>query len=518
MASADAEAARSYHEQTKHSYWSVRSGGHILDWEDQPLPFKIYRGLEPLPLPEPFDPAGMPALRALSAPPVAPGGRAVPDLDSLARVLYFSAGITKRRRHPGGEIYFRAASCTGALYHIELYLVCGELSGLEAGVYHFGVHDLALRSLRQGEFRADLLQATAGETFLAHAPAILVATTTFWRNAWKYRDRAYRHAFWDGGTLLANLLAMARLEGLPSRLVLGFIDAQVNRLLGLDEEREAALYLVGLGHDPRARPGPSVGVTALDLETVPLSRSEVDYPLIRSTHRATCLEGQDEVRAWRRASAELTPGPPEGERILIETGVPDGPSLEETILRRGSSRRFRPDPVRLDELGPALQSASGPLEADFLPSPAASLVQARLIVNAVEGLPAGAYAYHPSVRVLERLKEGDFRHRAGFLALEQSLAAQAAVNVYHLADMEAVLQALGGRGYRAAQLEGGLRGGRLYLAAYALGLGATGLTFYDNEVAEFFSRRGRGKAVLFLTALGRPAGGGRLEHVRRVEA
>jgi hypothetical protein len=42
------------------------------------------------------------------------------------------------------------------------------------------------------------------------------------------------------------------------------------------------------------------------------------------------------------------------------------------------------------------------------------------------------------------------------------------------------------------------------LAAYAQGFGATGLTFFDDEVTEFFSPHAAGKAVMFLTALGHP--------------
>jgi hypothetical protein len=63
--------------------------------------------------------------------------KASPDLQSLAELLYLSAGITRQRKYPGGELYFRAAACTGALYEVELYLVCGDLVDLEAGVYHF---------------------------------------------------------------------------------------------------------------------------------------------------------------------------------------------------------------------------------------------------------------------------------------------------------------------------------------------------------------------------------------------
>ena len=120
-------------------------------------------------------------------------GERVPDLPSLARLLHFSAGITKRIKVPAGEMQFRAASCTGALYHIELYLVSGPLPDLEAGVYQFGPHDFALRRLRSGDHRGVLVEATAGEPAVAQAPAILVLTSVFWRNAWKYQARMYRH-------------------------------------------------------------------------------------------------------------------------------------------------------------------------------------------------------------------------------------------------------------------------------------------------------------------------------------
>src|SRR5207253_10865972 len=87
----------------------------------------------------------------------------IPGLRDLARILYFSAGITKKKTYPGGEIYFRAASCTGALYEFELYIVCGDLPDLKAGVYHFGPGDFALRLLRTGDYRDVLVHATARE-------------------------------------------------------------------------------------------------------------------------------------------------------------------------------------------------------------------------------------------------------------------------------------------------------------------------------------------------------------------
>ena len=87
----------------------------------------------------------------------------------------------------------------------------------------------------------------------------------------------------------------------------------------------------------------------------------------------------------------------------------------------------------------------------------------------------------------------------------QELAADASVNFYYLTDLHRVVDRFGDRGYRAAQLEGGILGGKVYLAAYALGCGATGLTFLDDDVTDFFSPDAAGKAVMFLIAVGHSA-------------
>jgi SagB-type dehydrogenase family enzyme len=221
MNNREIQAAWKYHDGSKHSYWSIRNHPHFLDWANRPLPFKIYPNLEPFPLPPDVPQTGVAVLSAISE--TVPSSRAdsVPGVEDLARLFYFSAGITKQRAYPGGEIYFRAAACTGALYEIELYLVSGDLPGLDAGVYHFNPADVALRLLREGDFRGNLVQATAMESGVAHAAATIICTGTYWRNAWKYQARTYRHFGWDNGTLLANMLAVSAASGLPAKIVLG---------------------------------------------------------------------------------------------------------------------------------------------------------------------------------------------------------------------------------------------------------------------------------------------------------
>ena len=144
-------------------------------------------------------------------------------------MLFFSAGITRKRTYPGGgEIYFRAAPSTGALYQTEVYVVAGPEVGVPPGVYHFSPGDWALRRLREGDFRRALAAAAADET-LGEVPAALALTAIYWRNTWKYGARGYRHLFWDAGTLLANSLATAAALDLPARVHTGFVDAAVNR-------------------------------------------------------------------------------------------------------------------------------------------------------------------------------------------------------------------------------------------------------------------------------------------------
>ena len=192
---------------------------------NQPLPFKIYEGGEQLPLPRDIPGSSMSSLQAIAATGDPVPGNVTPGLPTLTTLLHYSAGITRKRDYGGGEIHFRAAACTGALYHIDLYLVCGDLDDLPAGVYHYGPHDSALTRLRSGDYRSLLVEASAQEESMAGAPAIVVFTCTYWRNSWKYQSRAYRHTYWDGGTILANFQSLAAAHQLPARLVMSFTDA-----------------------------------------------------------------------------------------------------------------------------------------------------------------------------------------------------------------------------------------------------------------------------------------------------
>jgi SagB-type dehydrogenase family enzyme len=502
----DITASLDYHERTKHIEERLRADPHFLDWANQPIPFKLYRSLESVPLPADavtLTGTMTPAIEALSTSPDREAREL--DLAALARLLFLGAGITKRRRRTGREVYFRAYPNTGALYHVDLYLVTGPLDALPAGVWHFGPNDFALHRLRDGDYRGALVEASGAHPRLVDAAAILVSASTYWRNAWKYRARTYRHCFWDAGTMHANLLAVAGFEGLDPCVVMGFADDALQTLLGLDPAREGALALVPIGSTAeRASPAPSI--ESIRLETEPLSRSEIEYPEILAMHAASALAGDEEVATWRgeapAAGAPAAGGPVQALAPMDE-GAISRRSIAEVIIRRGSTRAFDAErAIGFDQLSSLLLVATGGLPADFLGSQRSTVLDLYLIVNAVDGLESGTYYFRREEGALERLAGGEFRVQAGRLGLDQELPADAAVNVYAICALRPVLERFGNRGYRAAQMEGGILGGRLYLTAYAFGLGATGLTFYDDEVIEFFSPHAAGKDVMFLTAIG----------------
>ena len=505
MTNWDTSLIRTYHDETKHSYDSVRSGAHFLDWMNQPLPFKIYEDGERIPLPREIPGSAMPSLQAIAASGDPVAGDLLPGLATLTTLLHYSAGITRKRDYGGGEIYFRAAACTGALYHIDLYLVCGDLADLPAGVYHYGPHDSSLTKLRSGDYRPLLVQASANDGTVSNAPAIIVFTCTYWRNSWKYQSRAYRHTWWDAGTILANFQSVAAAHQMPARLVMNFTDGPVNQLLDLDTDKEVAIALAPVGKSSPTS-GSILETPPIGLPTQPLSRREVDYPMIRAAHASSIMDSPEDV-SRARAPISMPPYPdPSGPIFPLSPPeqLPDE-TIESVIQRRGSTRKFAREPIGFNQLSAILRAATTGVQADFLQPNGSNLCDLYLTVHAVDGLPPGAYVYHRDQQALEQLKEGDFRNESGYLGLSQDIPADASADIFFLTNLNPVLDRMGNRGYRAAQIEASITAGKCYLSAYAQRIGASGLTFYDDDVTNFFSPHAANKSVMFLIALGKRA-------------
>ncbi len=494
MGNFEIEAARTYHEITKHSYTSVRAGAYALDWDNRPGPYKIYPEAGTMALPRDIDLPTMPTLEAIATP--ADGANDL-DLTTLTRILFCANGLTQRRKVGGEDYHFRAAASAGALYPIETYIAAANVDGMETGLYHFSPADLKVRGLRRGDWREVIAHATAQRPSIANARAILIMSAIFWRSAWKYHARAYRYCFWDTGTILANLLAAAAAEGISADVVTAFVDRDLETLIGVDGESEGAICVVALGSSGAAMTK-SPELTALGMESIQLSREVVYQPLVKMHHESR-LASSEEVAKVASARVAL-PQATGGEQLRFDAIEPaDARGLGETILRRGSARAFALEAIGADELTTILSASSGHRNVDF-----PRLTDTYLIVNAVYDLACGAYYFNREAQSFELLKAGDFRASAGYLCLEQMLGYECSALIVYMADLDRALEALGNRGYRDAHLEAGILAGRAYLASYALDRGATGLTFYDDDTTKFFSPHAEGKSPLLMVALGVP--------------
>ena len=464
---APGDTARLYHRLTSYSpaseFGIALDDPRVLqdfvpnDFERWPAPCKAYpEGLAVVELPRDWPAVAAPATAVLAGRAVA--SPAAVDVPALARLLYLSSGVVRvAERKDRPTLLLRAAGSAGGRFPLELYVSARGVDGLEDGVHWYDPVGHAL--VRVGP-------AAGGEA------STLVVTGVPWRTGWRYAERGFRHIYWDAGTMLAQALALAESAGLGPRLWSRFPDAELARLVGADGVHEFPVALVGLGGgEPAVRPRGDAARGAVDA-------APLEFPLITQAQRA----GDEGVlRAAWPAGAPL-----EGEPAASA-------DLEDVILRRGSTRRMD----RAATLSRAV--------LDF--SLAASLrgiaVPHFVAVHAVEGLAAGLYRWPDLDRPLRREPMRDELLR---VCWDQDLARDAAFVVIAAVDAEP----LDDRAYREAQLAAGLVEGRLHLAAYALGLGASGMTFLDSEIAGLL---GEPLVGLLFTCVGVPTyrnkGGGR---------
>jgi SagB-type dehydrogenase family enzyme len=458
------------HQLTQHGSPTDRSrlvDFRPLDPTNRPAPFKRYVGLETTPLP-----AGL-GERAAS-PAI--------DATTLARLLFFTGGVTRASSSRAFEerTYFRTAMSAGNLHPVELYVMSSGVSGVADGVHHFAPLEFGLTTLREGA--------------VAPGPACtLVFTGIPWRTAWKYGERGFRHLYWDAGTMLANLLAVADAWGLDVSVGAGFVDEDVARLVGVDGVTEFPLALVSIGD--RAPIEVPADLPELDLEVEPISAHPITFPLIVEAQHAGALSDVGAVEAWR---AHAIDGDPARAEIDPPLHAVDGP-IEQVILRRGSTRIMRPETAPAALLSWGMAVAARPTPADFV-APGTTLLEHNLSVHGIEGVEPGAYRWRDGD--LELVRPGQFRPITQQLCLDQPLGGDSAYTAFHSARLDTVLGALGPRGYRTAQLEAGVASGHLSLAAFALGCGATGLTFFDEPVRRFFATTA---SCMLVTSVGLPA-------------
>ncbi len=486
-----------YHELTKHSAESLRRTQHYLDWANMPNPFRHYEGVPVVDLPADPPASQISALEVLEGKT---GNTLARDgVGFLSQLMFYSASISASKRVPStGAIYsLRVNPSSGNLHPTEFHFSTHGLVDWSDGLYHYRPSSHVAEQRAIGDFSAKLVDT--------RAPLLFVLTSIAWREAWKYRDRAYRYCLHDIGHAWQALTLAARSIGCESFALGHFSDDRVAEscLLSADEW---PMLIVGLH-------GPSIPVRMPDPAATimfggqpnRLSEEEIPYPLIERIHAATKLYTEGTIPSLGQPKASGR-----GE-ISLPPHASTSRNFGEVVRTRRSALDFKGgrESISLSQLATLLSSTRERLFADFA---TARFIQLYLYVHRVEDLAPGVYRYWPEHGELEKIKAGDQRLVAAALSLRQDLAGNACVAFSMIGDFENAASIYGDRGYRYVHFEAGALGQRMYLAAEALGLGATGMgAFFDEEVNRYLSLAPELGQVVYHFAIGYPVADPRLE-------
>jgi len=488
---------REYHESTKHSVESLRRARRLLDWANMPDPFRHYEGVPVLDLPADPPAPEVPALQVLQGGSGVNGASDGPTF--LSQLLFYSAAISASKRVPstGYKYALRVNPSSGNLHPTEFHFVTRGMRNWPDGLYHYRASSHMAEQRARGDFRTNL---TGPDT-----PIVFLLTSIAWREAWKYGERAYRYCLHDMGHAWQALTLAARAMGCSSFAVAHFPDDEVAQVCRLNED-EWPMLIVGLQGGSIPVGEPDVGQAIwFGGSANRLSDEKVDYPLIDGIHAATKIDRR------HGGICEAEPAP----RGVGEIQLPSQDSSMHTFGEVARTRRSALDfrggtlSMSLEQLATVLNATARQLFADFATR---RFVQLYLYAHRINGLEAGIYRYWPESGELEMIRAGDQRAAAAGLSLGQDLAGNACAAFSMIADIDRAVRAHGDRGYRYVHFEAGAMGHRLYLAAEALGLGATGIgAFFDNEVHRYLGLASGQEQVVYHFAIGYPVPDSRLE-------
>lgn len=552
------ETVLRYHERTKHHFNRYARGPGVLDWANQPDPFRRYAGASLVHLPRlgPEEEPHSPAYEHLYRPAAVPS--APVTVRTLSRLFEYALALSAWKQAGGTRWALRINPSSGNLHPTEGYLLIGALPGLAGapGLYHYAPREHALerRANCPADWFAQLTREFPPQAFL------IGLSSVHWREAWKYGERAFRYCQHDAGHAIGTLRIAAATLGWRAVVLHGLADETVEQLLGLDRAEDFA---------GAEREHPDLGMLVWPSDTAADWRPGAHraLPLFVDPSLASALAKQ----RWYGKANRLSPEDPVPWEIIAEV---------ESATRKpsGEARRLGLSAPRAARCEPAL-SADGPpagriihqrrsllacdgrtsipaerfyrmlarvmprreLEVFRRPMPWDSIpweptIHLGLFVHRVAGLDPGLYvlARDPAkVETLKRavharfawstppgcpadlplylLEAGDAKQLAAQVSCNQDIAGDGAFSLGMIAEYQQALFTHGPWFYRRLFWETGLIGQVLYLEAEAAGIRATGIgCFFDDPVHQVFGFKDLAFQSLYHFTVGGPVDDPRL--------
>jgi len=516
-----AEAVLRYHEQTKHHLERYARSLGYMDWENQPNPFRFYEGAPRISLPllgqdPPLGHLGLFEGGCPSAPF---------SLENIAGLLELSMGLSAWKETAGSRWSLRMNPSSGNLHPTEAHLILPDLPGCPAGIYHYSplYHCLERRAEISAALWGRVRSHFGVDGFLAGL------TSIFWRESWKYGERAFRYCNHDVGHALAALRFAANLFGWRLTCLNGLSDDAVETLLGLkqtrfpsqDEEHPDLLCWIHAGGPaelPQALPDDVIAAfetLSFDGRPNALSRDHVNWEIIvQAAQKSRKPATPAEPRRWANPAWVTADASPLSAAAIIRQR-----RSATAFDRRGSLPRQH-FLAMLDKTLPRDRVA--PFDVGMA-EPALHLL---LFVHQVEGLEPGLYFFCrnesdlPVIRAITRtdfrwesvepgfplygLVRGNFRQNAVMVSCHQDIAGASAFSLGMIARFGEILRRAPFR-YRQLFWESGMIGQVLYLEAEAHGVRGTGIgCFFDDAVHEILGLESDQFQSLYHFTVGHP--------------
>lgn len=491
------------------------------DWGDKPRRHKVYAGAPRFPLRS--DSAAREAASLEDALRTDAGDERF-TLGLLGDMLRDSYGLLGRRlgvqsnhdldtlSHYRTSVLWRGTASGGGLYPAEIYWVTGGSGPMLPGVYYYSTSHHEMQRLLAGD-AVGQVRAALDDPQAAETDQFLLVSIKFWKNAFKYNSFAYHAVTMDVGTLLGTWNMWSKAHGLALRPALAFDEPALNELLGLQTHVESVFAVVPLPWSDQAPRSAASGFATSSVRLVEQERSRkvIRFQQVENVHLATVEAGS----APRPKPQELAVGaasiPDRGrtagvtlpEPAPLAMSVPDALRARRSSFGRFSSHR----PVPLDSLTAVLNAASvgGQFPSNIkLPDGTPALTRLCVFANHVENLPQGSYDYDPETRRLHAISSGAYGRflQTNYFLKNYNLEQAAAVLVV-MARPEAVMSAVGPRGYRYVNAEVGAVAQVAYTACAALGVGCGAALGFDNvSYAEELGTAGTGEWPLLILMIG----------------
>jgi SagB-type dehydrogenase family enzyme len=511
-----------YHEATKHHYDRYARSPGYMDWKNQPNPFRTYSGspVHPLKLLEQDPPGAYLDLYERKNNPQRPF-----TIETIAGFLELSLGLSAWKAAAGSRWSLRVNPSSGNLHPTEAHLILPPMEPINSGVYHYNALGHVL------EKRADI-PAQLWQRIVAHFGTegfLIGISSIFWRESWKYGERALRYCNHDAGHALACVSLSANLYGWKVTYLGCLSDEEIEVVLGFDQirfrklEEEHADFLCFVhphksNHIPRGLTDPIVSQFAdLKFTGAPegFSQTCINWESIYTTAGLT----------KKPPTAEITCDLPKQPWSAKETSPLSAPDI---IRKRRSATSFDPDGSitknqflsMLDKTLPRMDCA--PFDAELI-GPSTHLL---IFVHNVVGLTPGLYFFLRTENDLDEVKrlsrsdfqwepvetniplyllsEGDFRQQAMMVSCHQEIAGFSAFSVGMIAKFKELI-AVQPYLYRHLFWETGMIGQVLYLEAEAHGVRGTGIgCFFDDAVHEIMGFSDNHYQSLYHFTVGKP--------------